>query len=45
MVKTIVLGSCVFVQGLFVRTLPGGRIVIRVDETEFTGRPVGHGAA
>lgn len=41
MVKTIVLGSCVFVQGLFVRALPGGRIVVRVDETEFSGLPVG----
>lgn len=45
MVKTIVLGSCVFVQGLFVRALPGGHIVVRVDGTEFTGRPVASSAA
>lgn len=40
MIRTIVLGSCVFVQGIFVRALPGGDIVVRVDRTEYTGRPV-----
>ena len=40
MIRTIILGSCVFVQGLFVRALPGGHIVVRVGVTEFSGRPV-----
>ena len=39
-IRTIILGSCVFVQGLFVRALPGGNIVVRVGGTEFSGRPV-----
>jgi len=31
------LGSCVSVQGRFVRTLADGRIVIEVDKKQFTG--------
>ncbi|WP_191286862.1 hypothetical protein [Aliiroseovarius zhejiangensis] len=40
MLRTIVLGSCVMVQGQFVRDLPDGRIVVRVDDRLFAGRPV-----
>jgi hypothetical protein len=40
MIKTIVLGSCVSVQGTFVKTLANGFIVVRVGQTEFSGRPV-----
>ncbi len=40
MLRTITLGSCVSVQGMFVRKLPDGRIAVRVGETEYTGKPV-----
>lgn len=40
MLRTIVLGSCVSVQGTFVRALPDGRIVVRVGAKTFAGRPV-----
>lgn len=40
MLRTITIGSCVSVQGLFVRTLPNGLMVVRVGDSEFSGRPV-----
>ena len=40
MLKTILIGSCVSVQGIFVRNLADGRIVVRVDKQIFQGRPV-----
>jgi hypothetical protein len=40
MVRTITLGSCVSVQGIFVRDMPDGRVVVRVGEREFIGWPV-----
>lgn len=40
MMRTIVLGSCVSVQGLFVRELADGRIVVRVGERLYQGFPV-----
>jgi len=40
MLRTIVLGSCVFVQGIFVRDLSDGKIAIRVGEKVFKGNPV-----
>ncbi|MCI2400096.1 hypothetical protein [Aliiroseovarius subalbicans] len=40
MMRTIVLGSCVSVQGLFVRELKGGKIVVRVGERLYQGYPV-----
>lgn len=40
---TIVLGSCVAVQGDVVRRLPDGRISIRVGEQIFTGRAANPG--
>ncbi len=43
MVRTITLGSCVSVQGLHVRDLADGRIVVRVGQQEFIGRPIGLG--
>ena len=45
MLRTITLGSCVSVQGTFVRQLDNGRIIVRVDEREFTGRPIKKTAA
>ena len=40
MVRTITLGSCVSVQGIFVRDLADGRIVVRVGGREFAGWPI-----
>jgi len=43
MLRTIELGSCVQVQGLFVRKGTFGRIVVRVGERLFEGLPIGAG--
>ena len=40
MIKTIIIGSCVSVQGTFVKTLANGHIVVRVGDRMFSGRPV-----
>ncbi len=40
MMSTIVLGSCVQVQGDFVRTLGDGRVAVRVGERIYQGMPV-----
>lgn len=45
MLRTILLGSCVYVQGTFVRNLDDGKIVVRVGERLFQGRPVAAQAA
>ena len=41
MMRTIVMGSCVSVQGLFVRELKNGKIVVRVGKRLYQGTPVG----
>ena len=43
MVRTIILGSCVSVQGIFVRALSNGKIAVRVDNKVYEGRPVENG--
>lgn len=40
MLRTITIGSCVSVQGLFVGDLQDGKIMIKVDDTTFVGTPV-----
>ena len=40
MIRTINIGSCVSVQGLFVSQLSDGKIVVKVDEKTFVGFPV-----
>ena len=40
MLKTIILGSCVSVQGILEKKLPDGRVIIRVGDRVFTGNPV-----
>ncbi|WP_421702212.1 hypothetical protein [Aliiroseovarius sp.] len=40
MLRTVILGSCVSVQGLFVRELANGKIVVRVGEKLYQGYPV-----
>lgn len=38
--KTIIIGSCMSVQGILEKTLPDGRICVRVGGRIFTGLPV-----
>ena len=40
MLRTIVIGSCVSVQGFFVGVLPNGQISVRVGDKIFSGSPV-----
>lgn len=40
MLKTIMMGSYISVQGLFVKAFPDGRIAVRVGDKVFAGRPV-----
>lgn len=42
MLKTISMGSCVSVQGMFIKKLHDGQIVVRVGDQTFVGFPVGH---
>ncbi|MDO5611688.1 MAG: hypothetical protein Q4G14_00410 [Paracoccus sp. (in: a-proteobacteria)] len=40
MIRTIIIGSCVFVQGMYERNTSNGNIVVRVGARTFEGRPV-----
>lgn len=40
MLRTILLGSCVSVQGIFVQSFADGRIAVRVGDRIFCGFPV-----
>ncbi len=40
MVQTITIGSCVSVQGTLVKSLDDGRIVVKVGELLYAGKPV-----
>lgn len=40
MLRTIKQGSNIFVQGMFVRALPDGRITVRVGDLVYCGQPV-----
>ncbi|MEM6304951.1 MAG: hypothetical protein AAF744_09530 [Pseudomonadota bacterium] len=40
MLRTVTLGSCVSVQGIFVKNMPDGRIVVKLDDQTYTGTPV-----
>lgn len=40
MMKTIKLGSCVSIQGYFVRATSGGRILVEADGKTYEGMPV-----
>lgn len=45
MLKTVTVGNYSSVQGLWVRNLPDGRMVVRVGQQEFVGTPVAKVAA
>ncbi|MAM00339.1 MAG: hypothetical protein CL583_18015 [Alteromonadaceae bacterium] len=40
MLRTITIGSCISVQGMFLNDLSDGRIAVKVDENVFVGKPV-----
>lgn len=40
MIKTIVVSKYIQIQGMFVRALSNGNIVISVGKNEFEGRPL-----
>jgi GTP cyclohydrolase III len=40
MLQTIAIGTTVYVQGIFVRTLPSGKVQVRVGDQTFSGAPV-----
>jgi hypothetical protein len=40
MLRTIIMGSCTSVQGYFIRSLPNGRIAVRVGKTVYSGKPI-----
>lgn len=40
MLRTIIMGTCVQVQGTFVRALGDGRIVVSVGAQNFAGQPI-----
>jgi len=44
MLKTITLGTCVSIQGTFVKALPDGRIIVQVGQRIFAGMPVSKAA-
>ena len=45
MLTTIVIGSCVSVQGHFVKRLANGFVSVRVGDKIYTGRPVAEAEA
>ena len=45
MLRTITLGTCVSVQGTFERSLPNGKIEVRVGDRVFEGFPIAKKAA
>lgn len=40
MIRTITLGSSVFMQGIFVKALENGLVRIRIGEVTYDGYPV-----
>lgn len=41
MLKTIMIGTCISVQGTFVKALNNGKIAVQVGQRVFEGVPVG----
>ena len=44
MLRTIALGSAVLIQGIYVKTLPDGRMTVRVGRAQYSGKPVSQAA-
>lgn len=40
MIRTITMGTYVSVQGVFLRSLPNGKIAVKVGQKVYEGKPV-----
>lgn len=40
MIRTIAMGTAILVQGIYVKTLPDGRMTVRVDGAHYSGTPI-----
>jgi hypothetical protein len=40
MLRTITVGNHILVQGLFVRSLENGKVIVAVGERQYQGQPV-----
>lgn len=40
MIRTVTVGDYVSVQGAYVRSLPDGRVVVKVGEKTYAGNPI-----
>lgn len=40
MLRTVQLGSCVWIQGIFVQLLSNGLMQVRVGDRLYSGRPI-----
>ncbi|WP_165814470.1 hypothetical protein [Pararhodobacter oceanensis] len=45
MLKTIMIGRYLSIQGQFIRTTPNGLMVVRIGDETYAGRPVKKTAA
>ena len=45
MLRTITIGTAVSIQGMFVKALPDGKIVVSDGKTVYAGKPVSTSAA
>ncbi|AUQ68208.1 hypothetical protein [Phaeobacter inhibens] len=44
MIRTIKQGAFIFIQGTFVRSLPNGKISVRIGNKTYEGEPVSRAA-
>ncbi|MEP5631344.1 MAG: hypothetical protein ABJP79_05625 [Tateyamaria sp.] len=44
MLKTIAMGNAILVQGIYVKTLPDGRMTVHVDGAHYSGMPISQAA-
>lgn len=42
MLRTIVIGSCIFIQGEFIASYEDGLMAVRLDGKVYIGHPVEH---
>lgn len=40
MLRTITVGSCIQIQGLFVKSLDNGKVIVAVGDRHYEGKPV-----
>ncbi len=40
MLRTIAIGSCILIQGIFERSMKNGNVIVRIGEKTYEGKPV-----